>query len=203
MDKASAGRTMHCYNFRPAILNAYQRSSRLVSISGIRSGKANMETLEIAAMSIDPCSSSSTYGCLFEISEEDLAPYIEREHRYTIKKVNVIDAENGSPCSAYTVVSRTDEDYLMSMEGGEKEMEERVGQYYKGALWARDDIFPLRDYTNNVIKAAHRLGGDRWMLNVLDESFLSDRKTTLREYYQKYPDRLDDGFEEEFLRAET
>ena len=72
----------------------------------------------------------------------------------------------------------------------ESEYEERVGQYYQGYLWSRTDILPLRTYTTNVIIAAYELGGSRWLNNFVDETFLSDGRTTIRDYYKSHPERL-------------
>lgn len=195
MSPQSAMKSMTIENFRGGILFDYTRSSNLVSISSIKSGTANMETLECAALSIAPSPSSSLYsrtsvcGCLFDIIEDDLDPYVQREHRYAVEKVNVYDVNTDDTCEAITVVAQTDEQYRSSMDG--QEYHERVGRYYQGQLWGRSDIYPLPMYTSNVIKAAYELGGDRWLNNFLGETFLCDGKTTLREYYCKlHPERL-------------
>ena len=87
-----------------------------------------------------------------------------------------------------TVVAQTDKAYRASMD--DHEYIERVGQFYTGSLWDRTDILPLKSYTNNAIIAAYELGGDKWFQNFVDETILSDSITTIRDYYEQYPERL-------------
>lgn len=83
MSPQSVQKTMPSFvNLRPSILQNYCRFYELISISSIRNNKANWESLEVAALSIKPFQEKSVYGCLFEIPEEELGPYLEREHRY-------------------------------------------------------------------------------------------------------------------------
>ena len=72
--------------FRPAVLSGYERTFNLVSISGIRSGAADRSTNEIASLAIRPAA-GLVCGCVFTIPESELAPYLEREHRYRVVKV--------------------------------------------------------------------------------------------------------------------
>ena len=195
MSAQSASRTMHITNLRTGILYDYRRTSNLVSISSIKAGTADFETMECAALSIIPSPHSSglndrdmVCGCLFEIPQDDLGPYIEREHRYAVEKINVYDVNLNDMCEALTVVAQTDEAYSASMDN--HEYHQRVGQFYEGALWSRTDILPLRTYTNNAILAAYELGGDEWLRNFVDGTLLSDGSTTIRGYFQRYPERM-------------
>ena len=192
MSAQSAAKTMDVANLRAGILFDYRRTSNLVSISSIKAGTADLETLECAALSIAPSSSSSgkdsVCGCLFEITEKDLGPYIEREHRYAVEEVDVYDITSKNTRKALTVVARTDEAYRAIMD--DREYYQRVGQYYDGSLWGRTDVLPLRTYTNNAILAAQELGGNAWVENFLDQTFLGDGSTTIREYYEQYPERM-------------
>ena len=100
-------------NFRRGALVGYQREFSLVSISGIRSGVADQDTLEIAALSVRPvnnvdckaiqnsdkCTPSSSgrvLGVLFDIPSTQLLPYLEREHRYQVLQVEVHDWGDGA-----------------------------------------------------------------------------------------------------------
>ena len=86
-------------NFRPATLYGYERIFNLVSIGGIKTGKANWETMEVAALALrksaSKCSSlrsekSYVHGCIFDIPIDELLPYFEREHRYLPVEVTVV-----------------------------------------------------------------------------------------------------------------
>ena len=62
------------------------------------------------------------------------------------------------------------------------EHEERVGQYYRGALY-RDDILPVPSYVLRCLRAAcQATNADAARDNLLDASFLGDGVTLLRSY---------------------
>jgi hypothetical protein len=178
MNFQSTLRTMpSARNFRPG----------RVSISGIRNGNVNLDTNEIAALAITDIESSATYvnGILFEIPVDELDAYFEREHRY--KRVQIVaedlsNTDSPKSCSCWTVVEQTDEEYLASMGHSKDEWYERVGRYYAGRLWGRRDVFPMRDYLIEFIRSGVLLGGEAWITNILDDTVIADRTTSIREY---------------------
>ena len=172
-----------------------------MSISGIRNGLVNLETNEMAALAIRKSSDTTTVlGTVFDIPESELPAYLEREHRYKPLLVEVtIDIDKATPAedvpssfssvrSAWTVVEQTDEEYRATMSV--EEYTERVSQHYDGMLWGRPDIFPMRKYSNEVIAAAHKLGGATWVENLILCTMLSDRNTRLVDYYRLFRDRI-------------
>jgi len=212
MDVQSAHNTMpSASNFRRGILRHHSRVYSLVSIGGLKSGRANLATREVAALAARPSQGSSIRGVLFDIPEEEFAAYAEREHRYLLEKRPVLQLGDGTGeleiiTSAFTCLEQTDEQYLASLPGGAKEWEDRVGQHYPsagpaprggegGRLWGRADVLPMPAYMANVIAAASTLG-EEWLLDAVDSTFLVDGTTSLRAYIRE---RLD-GSDSEELR---
>ena len=174
-------------NFRQGFIKGYSRFYNLVSITGLRTGSADLETLEVAALSIRPSAQqSSVLGILFDILDTDLNPYLEREHRYKAVKIEAFSPQN-VPLTAWTVIEQSDEAYKASMSPDE--YYSRVEQYYSGFLWSRKDILPMREYMKSVLIAASALGGIDYVSNMLDNTYLADDMTTLRRYLEMYPDR--------------
>ena len=203
MSVTSSLRTMPSATcFRPAILYDYERIFNLVSVSGIRTGLANWNTMEVSALAIRPCIGSLVRGVCFEIPENELASYFDREHRYLAKRVCVsiddnleqLDGSSMSPQfvskSCWTVIEQTDETYRASMDA--TEWHERVGQYYDGVLWGRDGVLPMREYLRMCLNAAWELGGRLWLHNMLDEARLGDGSTTIRDYVLQHSERFED-----------
>ena len=192
MDIDSATSTLPSLcNFRRGKLTGYIRYYNLVSVNAIVKGWADLDTKEMAGLSIRPVTekksnNSIILGCLFEINESDMAAYLEREHRY---KAVLVECEDnlGEMKTAWTVVEQSDDAYKYTMS--DEEYYHRVAKYYEGSLWGRKDIFPLRRYMNKVILAAHRLGGDTYVNNMLDYTYIANEIQTLREYLEVYPDR--------------
>ena len=203
MSVTSSLRTMPSATcFRPAILHDYERIFNLVSVSGIRTGLADWNTMEVSALAIRPNTGSIVRGVCFYIPENELASYFDREHRYLAKRVCVTIDDNleqlhdnsiPSPLvskSCWTVIEQTDEIYRASIDT--TEWHDRVGQYYQGVLWGRDGILPMREYLRMCLNAAWELGGLLWLNNMLDEGRLADGCTSIREYVQRHPERFED-----------
>ena len=184
MDVQSCRKTLPAANnFRKGELCNYRRSYNLVSIGGLKSGRGNLSTLEVAALSIFPCAQSTVLGCLFDIPADELGPYLEREHRYRAVQLEVRDesSPNGTAL-AWTVVEQTDTDYAQKVAAEGLDWEERVGKYYRGQLWGRRDVLPMRGYMGMCVLAANFLGGMEFVNNMLDYTVLADGTTTLRAY---------------------
>ena len=137
---------------------------------------------------------------MFDIPIDELASYLEREHRYKAMRVDAWAHEaavegaaarspKAVPC--WTVVEQTDEEYAATM--GAEEWQERIGQYYDtGPVWGRPDIRPMRSYLSSCIQAAWKLGGEEWLKSMLDDTILTDGSTSIRSYVEQHPDRFAD-----------
>ena len=176
-------------NFRAGVLSDYTRTFNLVSISGIRSGSANFETNELAALAIRHKEGSTVKGCVFDIPQDELEAYFEREHRYKRLEVLVTDPSLGTDFKCWTVVEHSDTEYASSMPPDE--FDARIRKYYDGQLWGRRDIFPMRDYLELAVSAAYFLGGEEWLRNILEDTVLADEETCLLQYIADYRDRFD------------
>ena len=181
MNKESTLKTLpSASNFAPAILQGYQRAFHLVSISGLRSGRANLDTKEMAALSIYPAGDDQfVYGCVFDIEEADLVDYFDREHRYKPMQVTV-KLINASYKEAYTVISQTDEEYINKV--GNDYYQENITKYYSGRLWDRTDILPMTWYLELVLFAAIDIGHKEWLDSFLNDTLMADLQTTVRTY---------------------
>jgi hypothetical protein len=182
MDEVSAASTMPtACNFRRGTLKDYQRVFCLVSVGRIINGKANLETNELAALSVVPVIGQSVHGVLFQIPAGELDGYLEREHRYSTVEVSVADWVAGRSVRAVTAVSQTDFDYRVKC-GSDEEYYLRVGQHYSGKLWSRTDILPMPEYLVGVLKAAHCLGGREYLDHLLEDTKCSDGVTSIRQH---------------------
>jgi cation transport regulator ChaC len=190
MDLASALRTVpSAKNLRKARLDGYTRMYNLVSVGGIKSGIANQDTKEMAALSIVKKYGAFVLGCVFEIDASEVENYLYREHRYKVCEVDVFDFQNDKLIPATTVISQSDEEYYLKLPKESPEYEEMVGRYYTGSLWGRKDILPMKSYMMNCIIAAYRLGSKEWLDNMLDGTLLADTSTSLRVYAARLRDQ--------------
>jgi cation transport regulator ChaC len=161
MSLASVQKTMpSARNHRYGILQGYQRVFSLVSVGGIKAGSVDWSTMEVAALAIRPTSVPSSpspaaaytttahvHGCIFEIPMLEMPAFLEREHRYKLAQLPVIDMQNMQNPAAitataatsatnttvcYVVVAQSNEEYYNTLHGGRdgEEYHARIGQYY-------------------------------------------------------------------------
>ncbi len=171
-------------NFRLAKLIGYKRIFSLFAVDRLIKGYTSVNDIENAGLAIRPNKeeeniNNTVFGCVFDILEDELPSYFEREKIYKVKKVPVItcDFEN---VTAYTVIEQTDEEYINTL--GKTEYDFQVGKYYSGSIWQRKDILPAKKYFEMVCTAAINTRNIELLKNFLDETYLSDEITTIREY---------------------
>ncbi|KAK1292202.1 hypothetical protein QJS10_CPB17g01207 [Acorus calamus] len=93
----------------------------------------------------------------------------------------VPESLDGTPFTTEAVLCArySDEEYFQVRCKGSKEIHyQRYGNIHK--IW-RDDILPCRVYLRHCVLAAKSLGQAAYD-NFFDHAFISDRKTTIREY---------------------
>jgi len=93
MNLASVHRTMpNAINHRLGSLHGYERSFSLISVNMIKQKRVDWDTMEVASLAVRPADTTSLVrGCIFEIPEEELGALKEREHRYKLVQLEVID----------------------------------------------------------------------------------------------------------------
>ena len=113
-----------------------------------------------------------------------------------------------------------------------QEKYERIEQYYNGSLWSRTDIVPLRQYLVNCVIAANAIdelletcqnkdkdkedvkisnietsntaARQRIVLkNLMDECFLADGSTTIRQYMKNNAERFPSDIIRDYVNVES
>jgi len=228
MNYESVLKTMpNAKNHRYGTCSGYQRVFSLISVGRIKAGLANWETMEVAALAIRPSVPDAIVrGCIFEIPQNELPALQEREHRYKLVQLHIMDhskPEQGTT-QCYAVVEQSNEAYRGSMTA--EEYQARVGNIYPliptagfaaaacGELWGRLDIKPLRAYLVMCLQAAIAVDASvhahsldlsdsvsagvptDFAANFLDQGYLADG-TSVREYMLTCSHR----FPEEVMRV--
>ena len=191
-------------NFRLGRVSGYRRVFRHTPASFFTKGIASLETMEMASLSAErvPDSSSSTastsntgFICsVFEVPtllSKDGVPneaFREREEAFTIEtKIRYLDlSTNQTRNDGVLCTSSTDDAYIRQWG------EDRFQQKYGGngstspltTLWGwgpDSGLKPCRVYLRHCVLAAKKLGPEA-LDSFLDETYLIDRTTTIREY---------------------
>jgi hypothetical protein len=188
-------------NFRLGRVSNFRRVFSHPSSGFFKHGIAKMETLEIAAFSAEDCEGSPGFVVsVFEIPIEnidDITPngvprkLLEREASYDIVEVPFEDTGNTRGAShALMCVRSTDEIFIEKW--GQERFDKSFRHYGIHSIWgwSKDSgIRPCPVYLRHCYLAAKSMG-DICLNSFLDESYLVDRTTTIRQYLEHYPDVL-------------
>ena len=186
VDEVSARETTPALRrFRYGHVQGYCRVFTLVSIVNIRRGLASGSRL--ATATARPCADASLRVCLYEIPISELPALLERERRLRISCVNYVETRDSDDVgSALLFTEYSDGEYWRERCGSDAAVyESEVGRFYPGGLPIyRDDLLPVPQYVLRCVRA-HALAGPAALANLLDQSFLGDGKTSLREHLRK------------------
>ena len=140
-------------------------------------------------------------GAFLEREEEfDIVevPYMEISEIDGTAKGFPLEAKKGTLCTRYT-----DEGFVERW--GQRRFEENYGKYNIRTIWGWEPdsgLLPCRVYLRHCYLAAQSMG-PKCFDSFLDETFLVDRTTTIREYIHQNPGLIENtipppGFEERY-----
>ena len=202
-------------NFRLGRLRNYRRVFAHPTALFFRRGIADLSTLQIGTLSVEPCPGHDCIVTVFQVPNKDMLEdgipsqlFLEREPEYDIvlesyEELGQQQQEEGHGAESSSAAQRsannkmgilcrrsTDEAYLERW--GAAHFEESYGKYGVTTIWnwsADSGLRPCAVYLRHCYLAAQAMG-DECFASFLDDTFLVDRKTTIRHYVQQYPEVL-------------
>mmetsp|Transcript_6150 Transcript_6150/g.12878 ORF Transcript_6150/g.12878 Transcript_6150/m.12878 type:complete len:317 (-) Transcript_6150:98-1048(-) len=122
--------------------------------------------------------------------------FLEREEEFDIEMVPYRELDDdGTPRAeggeGILCLRSTDESYLRRW--GQERFHEQYGKYGVNTVWGweRDSgLRPCAPYLRHCVLAAEKMGSV-CLDSFLDETFLVDRRTTVREYLKKHPEIME------------
>lgn len=134
-----------------------------------------------------------TLVTLFEIPDDEYEALVEREIDYNLKSVKFIELETGIEgqgiaCCAF----RSNEEFLNHIDNEPLQKRLYIKKYQdrnRGEVW-REDLLPCNRYLAFVLSIAHGIN-EKYLHNILDQSYLGDRKTKIREYLSREHEDLE------------
>ncbi|KAL2341732.1 hypothetical protein Fmac_009672 [Flemingia macrophylla] len=169
-------------NFRTARLNGFRRVFAHVAPVFFERGIANPQTMEISSLSVEPCDGETLVVTVFEITKSEIPDFIKREVEFRFLAVlpETLDGKSFD-IPAVLCARYSDEEFFNIRCKGNKEIYfQQYGRWNIDKIW-RDDVLPCRVYLRHCVLAAKNLGETAYN-NFLEHTYLSDRKTTIREY---------------------
>ena len=190
-------------NFRLGRLRNYRRVFAHPTALFFRRGIADLPTLQIGTLSMEPCPGHECLVTVFEVPTKDMLEdgipsqlFLEREPEYDIVSAPYTELSLSNGDATTTTMGilcqrSTDETYLQRW--GADHFQNMYGQYGVTTIWnwSHDSgLRPCAVYLRHCYLAAQAMG-DACFASFLDETFLVDRKTTIRQYLQQHPEVLE------------
>jgi len=174
-----------------------------------------MDTLQISSLCAEYCEGHSFVCSIFEVpndgmmimedggegGSDNMIPsraFLEREEEFEIVMVPYEETDDGNggddlkgEKKGILCRKSTDEAYIKLW--GQERFQKHYKNYGVDTIWGWDEnsgIKPCGPYLRHCVLAATKMGGV-CLDSFLDETYLVDRKTTVREYLEKYPDVMD------------
>lgn len=179
-------------------------------------GIARLDTLEISSLSCEEAPDCSIVVAVFDVpnTPEMNAAFLDREHEFrflAVRPTMIPDAteeassptvSSGCASSVHHAADHTESEPLAVICGRwtdaeykkrrcpPPEFKRRFTDHGVDQVW-RDDVLPCRVYLRHCVLAAKGLGPAAED-SFLDATFLSDRRTTVRQYLAQHPEIMEE-----------
>ena len=182
-------------NFRLGRVPNYRRVFGHATSIFFKRQIANQETKEMASLSAEYDHDNGFVCTVFEVDSKDMMEdgvpsqaFLEREEEFNIITVPYVDLTTGETCQGGILCARgSDEEYLQRW--GQAHFDDEYAKFGIETIWNYDGASGLRPcatYLRHCTLAAEAMG-EVCYKSFLDETFLVDRKTTLRTYLKENP----------------
>jgi hypothetical protein len=164
---------------------------------------ADLNTLEMSSLSVEYVEGDPGFvASVFEVSNKNMMKdgvpsqdYLEREEEFNIVTVPFIpfgeEPQKHSAGMGIICERSSDEEYLRRW--GQERFNDHFAKYGVVTIWGwKEDsgLLPCAVYLRHCYLSAKSMG-DGCLSSFLDETFLVDRKTSIRSYLEKHPSILD------------
>lgn len=169
----------NAHNITPVKIQGHARCFNSYGTLSIAKGLAHKDDRELAHAAAILRPNSTLYALAFELDETDFKTYQRHEFRYDLREVEVVSRGTGETLSA--IICYEGADHLIDTSlVGVADIYALYARYDVSAFWHTQHL-PAQVYLNHCLASARALGED-WVSNVLDTSYIYDRKTTLWYY---------------------
>lgn len=184
-------------NFRLARISGYRRVFAHAAAIFVERGIADMPSKQICSLSAEPCEGASFVCTVFEVEDEGMDRFREREEEFDqvtvpIRPLSAITPSPSFPpqpeVTGLMCCRSTDEAYIRTW--GEERFIRKYRTNGLDTIWGygpQSGVRPCAVYLRHCVLAAERTG-EACLSSFLDETFLVDRVTTIRQYLAKYPE---------------
>ena len=190
-ETSSRGTFPELKNFREARIEGHKRLFIHPAFIFFERGIANLEEKKYSSLCTEPSDSHGFVATVFEMSGQTKEDWLRREEEFVFRVVpytNLSDGKKGMGlmCSA----SQSDDVYIERW--GREKYDLTLQRWGLSSIWypAHEGILPCDVYLRHCVLAA-RGRSKECCDSFLDETFLSDRSTTIRQYLESNPNVME------------
>ncbi|KAH7492525.1 uncharacterized protein KRP23_1432 [Phytophthora ramorum] len=150
-------------------------------------GIANLQTKEMASLSTEPAPGCSFLVSVFEIPEDLLPDFYEREEEFQIIRARFHELDGRVGAEALMCTRWSDEEYIAKR--GQDTFDTKYKAYGLDTIWgwdAQSGILPCRVYLRHCLLAVKKLGEEVYD-DFVATTYLGDRTKTIKEYIEANP----------------
>ena len=191
-------------SFRLGQIDGYRRVFDHPASIFFQRNIANKDTKEMSSLSTEPCPGSSFLCSVFEVDDELLSrdgvptvAYMEREEEFAFELVPYkeisLNCNNDDELPFGLLCTSSNDDTYME-RWGQQRFNDHYLKYGISSTWDDWDessgLKPCGVYLRHCVLAAETLG-QRCLDSFLDDTYLIDRKTTIRDYLKCNPNLME------------
>merc|ERR1719329_2145617 len=181
-EKSAKGTSPNARNFSFCTVQGFRRVFANPSHHQVRRGLpfANLETGEVAGVSAWQHEGVSFSACYYEVPSEEFAAIQDREDMYEFGQTTVRLAGTDDLREGWLCIRTTDE--WMRARMGEGAFHEKYGRFGIACWDWKGAILPSRPYLKMCLLAIGSQAGDEAREAFMDDTFLWDQVTTVRQH---------------------
>mmetsp|Transcript_54316 Transcript_54316/g.115941 ORF Transcript_54316/g.115941 Transcript_54316/m.115941 type:complete len:254 (-) Transcript_54316:79-840(-) len=150
---------------------------------------------QCSSLSVEPCEKASCVVAVMKLPGLDMAALQKREEEYDLVKTDFynLDGEDEKSAGSGLMCLPLKDDSDFIRRWGEERFQVAYGQYGIKCIWNEEEhrnILPCPVYLRHCVLAAKK-AGEVAENSFLDDTFLVDRKTSIRQYLEARPDIMD------------
>lgn len=192
-ENSSRGTFPELSNFREVRVDGHRRLYQHPTFIFFERGIASLEERTYASLSTEPAADCSFVAVAFEIAGQTKEDWLRREEEFLFSVVPFtnLDDPDGEKGLGLMCTAASDDAVYINRWGQDK-YESSMAKFGLASIWKprHDNILPCSVYLRHCVLAAQGRSAS-CRDSFLDETYLADRKTTIREYLSRNPDLME------------
>jgi len=174
-------------NFREVRVQGYMRLFQHPAFIFFERGIADLAAKTYSSLSTEKNAAASYVAVAFEISGQGKEDWLKREEEF---RFDLVAYEQGGVSGVGLACVGSADDAVYTQRWGKEKYDLMLSKHSLPSIWSshdHKDILPCSVYLRHCVLAS-RGRSEACQKSFLDETFLADRVTTIRQYLEAHPE---------------